>query len=531
MGVVMSFPGQASSINGGAHPVADDKTARSSEKDSVRDREMARREKGKTLRKDLENKHLSPDDQRIIMECIWSKISDKEVRKLVLNTAGIATKHLSNWALDPALRENRKPQERQIKNAKTFFKIINAIVKVTGSDADLTLMDIFETTSLANSSNGLPAAPEFEELARTLRAIADTVSAKHNLQDYFEKVAWEGVVLRVENELDADDIAERVADGESPLLDPDEIDLGFVTPKWGNVNWPVAFYEATREHQEFSDLGYVAPYPAVILGEWAFDSFPVTVRSSAVPAADEHGPFEGVTQGTDLVELRLCIVPVGTDMRPEAALRVWTSVSVASLRAKMPTSDDDSEDLETVRFADKVYVYPKTKTDDLDPGSYDYSAVACPSGRKIGVYLTRDRMSLPFPLSEYGKVSNLLNEARHCQYLPITGRVLEDWLSREDALSGWFSEEKPTNVRVLGEALVSDLSYAGFSGFKTGTVAAELIHCIYDTQAPLILLDDCARKFVQLFDDASAAAEITRGAQATKLEARMRAMRKNSAER
>lgn len=476
-------------------------------------------------------------DQLAVAENLWRVLERVEAggtkKASVLREAGIgsfgdSTKHLGHYAVNPAWPEERKNKARLNKKVKTYLNIIDAAVKLAGLDPDETLLDVFSSTSMNSPGSGRQAAPEYEELARTLRDIAEAIATKHGLMEYFQKVARERLVLVVQNDLNADDIAERVADGQKPNLEPDEIELGFEEHRWSSLYWPIAFYEATREHEEFDDQRYLSPYPAVILGSWLIgDRFPVKVESDDRPAKGEHGPFEGITWGHNIMELRFCIIPVGQEMRPEAALRIRTSVLVNSLRAGMPTPDDYSDEWEVLQFPGVSHVGPYVNLDRLGPDDFHSgeTAIVCPSGRRILVRLSRDHNSVPTPINAYSKLSDLHSESKLCQFLPVTGIVLEDWLNHDSYLQCWDVEDEPTHLRVLGEPLLKYTNTKGFSAFKTGTIASDLDHCLMDTQKPLTMLDARAEQFVQLFEVASVVARTRRERKRTRLEARLRTMR------
>ncbi len=503
------------------------------------DKANLNRERAAILRPKVETGRLLAADQRPVKEALWHVFEEAQKRGIkkrqILDEARKghredSTKHLSQYVINPHWEEDRKSRARPTTKAITLCNIMDAAVRLAGLDPDATLIKVFGSASLQISGQ-VPAAPEYEDLAKKLRDIVDVVATKQRLQDYFQKVAREGHVLAVQNDLDADDIAERVADGQPPDLEPDEIELGFEEPRWfSSLDWPITFFEATTEHHDFDHGRYLAPYPAVVLGRWSVGPrFTVKIESEARPIEGERGPFEGITSGRDWMELRLCIVPEGAEMRPRAALRIWAGASVASLRAGMPTPDDDSDEWEILQFPDVCHVGPQIKSDDPERFFlHSQQALVYPSSRSISVLVSRDPKSLPLPISKYCKVSDLLRESKYCQFLPVTGIILQDWLSHDSYFQEWEADEKATHLRVLGAALLQETNTSGFSAFKTGTIASDLDHSLLDTMAPLSLLDECAEKFVQLFEEASAVARQRREKKVARLEARLRAMRSAS---
>jgi hypothetical protein len=117
-----------------------------------------------------------------------------------------------------------------------------------------------------------------------------------------------------------------------------------------------------------------------------------------------------------------------------------------------------------------------------------------------------------------------------CRFLPITGTVLEDWLSVENADNGWVINEKEPHLRVLGDAVLEWWSRDGFSSFPANTKAAELEHHIIseETNNPLALLDKQAGRFVELFAEASNYGQAKRKLGVNRLRARLRKMQEKT---
>jgi hypothetical protein len=226
---------------------------------------MMRQERAISLRAKLATvQKLNRSDQKAVATEIW-RLLERGValgisKARVLRESGIdsdtdSTKHLGQYAINPEWPTERQESARLNKKPAKYLAILKAAAKLYGSDENELLLEVFGATSINASGGAREAAPEYEELARTLRDIATAVSAKHELQTYFQKVARDGLHLHVTNHAD---------ETEGHKLDPDDIELEFSRGA-GGLCWPMIFYEESDE-ANLHDFGYtLSPYPAVVL--------------------------------------------------------------------------------------------------------------------------------------------------------------------------------------------------------------------------------------------------------------------------
>ncbi len=411
------------------------------EPDPAEERERLR-ESAAALREELsKNRKTSSEDRTRIAEALW-KLLDRVERQAgysvtdVFVAAGVSeredsTKRKTNFAVDPAWPQDRKTKARVVITPRRQLEIVSAVAKLTTWDADELLMEVFGATSLAGPHKGHEAAPEYATLALTLRQVMQAVSAKHRLQAYFQAVARARPALSV--------VSTRKESSARPK--PEEIELCFSEDEWSNhVDWPVTFRKPIAA-DEFEAFETVPPYPTIILGTWDIgEGFPPLTAAKASRGQPDPGLQAAAEDaGRSSVELRLCIIPVGPEMLPEAAL-----------------------------------------------------------------YIVHQGCGA---------------------YLPITGKVCEDWFGMETAESKWTGEDMPPYVAVLGPPLSGN--EAGFSAFKAGTLAAALDRSLSGQEDPdiLTLFDQRASRLVSLLEAAERDAQRLRAAGYAQLQARLASMR------
>ena len=312
-----------------------------------------RRERAKAIREQINRRpKMSRVEQQWVAEALWRLLDRTQIRGVskatVLRSAGIgskgdSTKHLAQYAINPAWPQERKDRARLTKNPAPYGKIADAAADLAGWDPDQTLVELFGGTSLVAGSGIRAATPDCEMLAQTLRDVADAVAIKHDLKSLFQKISRAKALLLPLNE-------EVCGIGGMPL-NPEEIDLGFCR-SGSLMDWPVVFRESSSEPDTVVDFGGVPPYPALVLGHWPVgDFFPVRIESDEMPRSNEPGPspFSETTVGQYDVELRLCIVPIGPEMQPECALRVAITCGILPLK-KTLTDDEGEQDIEILSF-------------------------------------------------------------------------------------------------------------------------------------------------------------------------------------
>ena len=175
---------------------------------------------------------------------------------------------------------------------------------------------MFSATSLAAPGKARMAAPEYQELARRLSEIAAAVAAKDHLRNYFQDVVRSGNQLLVANQAE---------ETRWDKLAPADIVLRFYKDRL-NLDWPISFRDRTSDARFHDHAQTVPPYPAgSLLGEWFISdvSF-LHWDTTDDPRHHKDGEysFGGGLNCHYKAELRLCIVPVGPDLRPTPALRL-----------------------------------------------------------------------------------------------------------------------------------------------------------------------------------------------------------------
>ena len=449
-------------------------------------------------------------DQLRVAEALWRLLHRAEqgnVRKAqVLRAAGIgtdadSTKHLSQYALDPSLPEERKNRARLNKKPHKYREIAEAAARLAGWDAREAVLEVFRETTLAGTRPGHEAAPEYEALARTLREIADAVAAKHGLQEYFREVARSGPCLRVLNNENED--------GPKNRLSPGDIDVYFDDNSDG-MDWPISFDGGSGDRDLHDWSGSVPPYPTIILGKWSVgDKFRICIESVAGTDGSGRVASENRTiiGGEYSVELRLCIVPEGPDMIPTGALRVTSLFSCQNY------------------WVEGKVTGPFIGFDDLishPDEEYESCSGIMPGKKNVWCRLRYVSGDEPDLIAQYN-----LARGRGCRFLPLTGQVCQDWLEIELSDCDWSPREKPLHVRVLGPALLDNEFCSGISPFPTASIASALDRCLSGAGEwdLLALFDERAARLVELLADAQEGSKRSRAAGYRKLAARLRAMR------
>ncbi len=454
------------------------------------------------------NRPMAPSDQKTVAEAIWrllDRLKGQGVSKAeTLQKAGVSgegdsTKHLGQFALNPDQPKESRNVSRLNKKPRVYKNIVNAAAQLTGADADMLLIEVFGATSLVTSHIIRSAAPEFDELAQRLCDIVDAVASKHDLKTYFHDVLRAGVQLRVSNE---DDETEK-----KPLA-ADEIEISFKPGYWTEYEWPLAFFEKTNDFRHHDICQNVPAYPSIFLGDWMFEEdCRFQADNKEQDYSDEPvrlGAGEAV-DGMWSVELRLCIIPTGQDLRPTPSFRVtvgtWCGLSHA--------------------FEGNVSNhFTKGYIPDNVPCDVRLWDIGTSAPKEFPLRLWRENLTLPPLLHTYFRDQG----CNGCIFLPITGVVVKDWFDRFpfDRLSG---HNVPLHVRKVGKDLL-DFIVEDFTPFKARSLAAAFDHCLSGKGGsnPLDLLDNQAAQLVSLFNDASTIAREERDAGIAHLDSRLRQM-------
>ena len=250
-------------------------------------------------------------------------------------------------------------------------------------------------------------------------------------------------------------------------------------------DWPITFYKYNNDCRHHDQSETIPPYPSVILGIWRVEEsvlFHYDYEDDYSPEGDLNPPCSrGTVDGEIEIELRLCIIPVGVELRAEAALRVTISVDLS---------------IPILNSVSLKGFFLKGFLPTSIPCSINYCAVDGDySGQNYRVW--RNTPSLVMPLEKYF-VNRNTEFCRSCIFIPIKGVVLQDWLDRSDwfdAADLWWNY--PTHVRWLGCSILQTYCPDNFSPFKSNTIAAALYRCLFEVTA-VNLFDLLERKCSQL---------------------------------
>lgn len=486
-----------------------------------RERKRAFQLRADLLKKNLEDRRsrsMSRRDQEAVAIGVWhllNRLEDRSISKaLVLREAGIgndtdSTKHLGQYALDPNRTTEDRASLRLRKKPGAYLKIVETAARLGGWDRDELLLEVFSKTSLSVSEGGRVAAPEFEDLAQTLNAIADAISTKHCLQSYFRAVARDSLCLTVAT------IEREAGEGGRGL---DEFELEFSRHE-GGVDWPIEFRAESDDACKHDCWGRLPAYPSILLGAWQIgEDFPVEIESDEQPRNGEFGPFAGRTKGYYQAELRFCIVPIGPDLRPEAALRINVCASVYPLERRTSEPDEWDDGIHDIlRFEDYNFL-------ECSKPMGVFATVAS-TNRTISCRLRCGPASVPTLIERYCRFKqDGFRPLAPCRFLPITGDVLEDWLSLPERNNHWHVVDKPEHLRALGEPLLDTLrSQPRLSEFIATTLASALDDNLVRQNSSnlLTLLDKRAEHFVNLLGEAREAQRAERNAGMSRLRARL----------
>jgi hypothetical protein len=499
-------------------------------------------ERAAALRRDIaKNRPMTPEDQRLVAESLWQILSRAETsgvsKAKVLLDAGIggegdSTKHLSQYAIPPDRPENLK--HRLNKKPQQYAALAKSCASLAGIDGDATLIELFSKSSLMTLASPSSAAPQYERLAKSLRDIAKAVAAKHDLQDYFRTI-W-----RAKATLGVDEVSAERAEA-SERLDPSEIEMEFqCLGIW--IDWPVNFYTPSYDASDFDIHGSVPPYPTIVLGQFTVgdkfgDASPgddvdcdsdwdphtpckVTVEIGSAPRPGVP-PFSKTVFPISLdfsTEIRLCIVPVGPEMWPEAAFRVVSMSKPVRLSTNgyYPNSDRPVALDIGRRFIGFPAGEPVTVNAIIHGTDQNIGCeIKCEAGYKFGL------INKLFPKS-------VTSEARDtgCTFLPVTGTICEKLLGADWEDDDWDRRTRAAHTRVLGPAIADKGSGSGFLDFPVGSVAANLNDLLSSESEfnPLTMLDERSHRLVTLLADAAREAQESDKAGQERLTNRIRSM-------
>jgi hypothetical protein len=350
-----------------------------------------------------------------------------------LRAAGIgseedSTKHLGQYAIPPGLGpvEGEKRSQRLRKGTEPYAKISRHAAKLANLDEDDILLEVFGAAQFWRSG-GPEVGPEFSELASRLCLIADGIAAKHGLATYFGDVERAGVSPHASREC-------TIREAESGPLEPGTIDLDFSGRHRGeqSLRWPIELYQPTwlSESEENGDL---PAYPSLVLGSWQIGrSFPIKMLA----------PAEDNISGWPSIELHLCIAPLGQQGKATLVLRVELATS---FRLSVSLRQDRSQHPPITTFA-----FPSPQRIPFTRGRFE-------NGGNWTV-LVEEIPKLPDPFCN--DLRGLLEHSTergdfppNIVFLPISGRVCEDWFQFRVSENQYEAWEQNLCGRALGYAL------------------------------------------------------------------------------
>jgi hypothetical protein len=152
------------------------------------------------------------------------------------------------------------------------------------------------------------AAPEFVELARRLRFVADGISAKYDLTTFFREVEKAGVSPALESG------REQEIEFSSKNRDTDGVSMA------SELRWPIELYQPTYVCY-YERCGDLPAYPLVVLGAWNLFDRPFQYTVSPVSKTRRKNANRA-QMGWPAVVLSFCIAPIGEERSATPVLRV-----------------------------------------------------------------------------------------------------------------------------------------------------------------------------------------------------------------
>ncbi len=276
---------------------------------------------------------LSPTEQERVAENMWRILAESErqgVAKIVVLHAGGAgnegdsTKRLERFALNPDLEPAKKRIKagRLTKGADKYIRIAEAAGRLTQTDADAYVADLFNGTRFAAAGDTSVTEDVYVELAELTRMLCIGVARKHELQRVFRACDERHLCYYGSLRQNRDD-------------------------RWSQV-WR-GFADGTRVSGLLTDQSsWAMPYPSVLVG-WTDLVQDLPFRVSAAngnPAPAEVTADrvldDVVLKGTLKLEVRLALLPLGPGGEPEPAFVAcpWVFIPFGHMREQLETGPD-----------------------------------------------------------------------------------------------------------------------------------------------------------------------------------------------
>jgi hypothetical protein len=444
-----------------------------------------RAERISRLRETLrENQWLGPADQITVAQAandllVWIE-KERGIRKAkILEAAGIANKNKRDYAIPRNLssEEIERLSRRLKKRTEPYKKIVEAAARVVpGLDEGDLLLDVFGQANIRLTRGHRPG-DGFEELALRLQFVANGISAKYKLTEFFREVEQAGVSPALVPESVQRDAENKDLFGEEIAIkysSPAGIDWDFGETTSSHLGWPIELNQFTSlcRSEECDDL---PAYPLVVLGAWTLGSpFPISIVR---PASEAKAPVSA--RGWTAVVLSFCIAPIGRERSATPVLRVDLCAYVVV--------DGSTGGWAPLRLG-KVPV-----------GDYELNIEEVP------------KLSPPFGPSDIERHASVGKWPRFPDilFLPINGALCEHWFSFpacEDRYNVDYDRSVPHPA--LGDSLILTFyPLVPFSPLGNGTLAALVDRALCDPTAGLdMLLEQQVERLKDAFEASRTAA-------------------------
>lgn len=490
------------------------------------------RQRSRDLQAKLEKNAVLPHaDQLEIATNVWrvmerAQSQGRTTKAKIMREAGIggsddSTKHLSQFAVNPQWPELRRKNARLNKKPRPYLNLVEAAAKLAGWDPDETVFEVFSEISLARVGPARLPNPAFEDLAKRLRDIGESVAVKHQLQTYFRSLS----ILKPDLGLRSDLVAKIETESVSKSTGLWEF-LEFSNRPDVNQEFPIPLSKKSFECYHDNNAS-VPPYPTVVLGQWAVGCrFPVRILSKSWIDDSVGSDFKlrGVTEGKIQVEVRLCIVPHGPDMVPIMVVRLLALLQIYSLDVQTKPAISFEHRRNKIRSLD--FKKKDFMEEELSCGGYiaDHEPIGC--------RLELNKNDLPAAYSRYfDNIWITVGTCNFAHFFRVTAEVLEDWLGDDCDDRDWFAEPYQHHLLVLGPPILDNLySYlddttSSLLPYGTPAMAVEGSILLRNNFNLVHMLDERSASLVALLDIACDEANSARDAEYQFLDQRLAAMR------
>jgi hypothetical protein len=268
---------------------------------------------------------MGSEDQ-IKVATALSKLVDRVLKERGVSKVrmlGDLARHLSQCSIPQELWDNEIGERRLNQSPSRYGEIAKKVAEFEDRDKDDALYEVFEKADFWRGDGSEPAQ-EYVQLARDLNLVANALSGKYQLSEFFRAVEKAGVSPVATPDCVRNDEKKRLF-GEQVAFAfslPGDNDGFYTTGEY--LRWPIELDQLTwpsyAEH-----CGDLLAHPAVVLGAWAIGS-PFTIEVTRPNKKN----LKREEAATPAVVLRFCIVPTGTDLEATPVLRadLWAFTSL-----------------------------------------------------------------------------------------------------------------------------------------------------------------------------------------------------------